>query len=766
MDKMTGPIERITLNTATFHDAEIHPTLINYFYGNNGAGKSTIARVIADAASGGHATSLTWQPGKSAQDYEMLVYNQKFVDDNIASYHNLKGVFTIGERNIAIEAAVAEKSKLRAEQEKQNADNLSEKSKLETELAALILKFQEAAWERAKTIRDGFPDTQDGYKRKAQFIDRLLKTTPVEHDLAALRALYETAFDPNAATYPELGTFTSAGATLNPEELALLAKPITSSDDSAYAQLLSALKATDWVQQGHTRFAHEAGNRCPYCQQYLPKDFEQQLAACFDDHYRKEIQALKALYDQYTNLDSRLTQIYHANLANRVPFLDTELYEAKSELLSKALQNNILQISVKIKEPSSKVEIEDLAPLIDEINNILSELNSKIKAHNDVVKARVQNKQLCTQQVWEMTTYQLAENIQSFKDHRDALEAKITELTGLIKAGKQKSYTLENEVIALNKQVISTADTVNSINELLRHAGFQGFTLREKPGHPNVYEVIREDGQIAKGLSEGERNFIAFLYFYHLVRGSHDTDGVGKDKIVVIDDPVSSMDSSALFIVASLVRELVAVCYNNAEDRDNYREATGDYIKQIFILTHNVYFHREITYNQIRHFHCVSFFMINKIANNSTVKLCVRKSLTIPTQSENYNPVKNSYAALWTELQEVQSPAPMMNVIHRILEYYFLQLCGYDGFDIRKLVLDENRDKFVVKQPNGQEDLTKYQLANGMLSYMNMSNAGVSDGLHYIDDAADTSLHREVFELIFKALDQGQHYNMMIRESR
>lgn len=36
-----------------------------------------------------------------------------------------------------------------------------------------------------------------------------------------------------------------------------------------------------------------------------------------------------------------------------------------------------------------------------------------------------------------------------------------------------------------------------------------------------------------------------------------------KDKIVVIDDPVSSMDSSALFIVSSLVREMIEVCHNN-----------------------------------------------------------------------------------------------------------------------------------------------------------------------------------------------------------
>ena len=67
-----------------------------------------------------------------------------------------------------------------------------------------------------------------------------------------------------------------------------------------------------------------------------------------------------------------------------------------------------------------------------------------------------------------------------------------------------------------------------------------------------MYEVIREDGSVAENLSEGERNFIAFLYFYHQVRGSMTGEEL-KEKIVVIDDPVSSMDSTALFLVSALL---------------------------------------------------------------------------------------------------------------------------------------------------------------------------------------------------------------------
>lgn len=256
----------------------------------------------------------------------------------------------------------------------------------------------------------------------------------------------------------------------------------------------------------------------------------------------------------------------------------------------------------------------------------------------------------------------------------------------------------------------------------------------------------------------GERNFIAFLYFYHLVRGSHTSDAT-KDKIVVIDDPVSSMDSGALFIVSALVREMVEVCYNNTNYLDHKVE--GDYIKQIFILTHNVYFHREITYHQVGRYQSVSFFIIRKTDNVSSVTLCERQSSKVPTEKENYNPVQNSYAALWGELREVDSPITVLNVVRRILEYYFLQLCGYEGTDIRKIVLEDNKDKFVVQVEGEQPDYSRYHLAASMLSYIN-NPTGISDGLNYVEDCVDAEQYKTVFKLIFESLHQEQHYKMMM----
>ena len=74
--------------------------------------------------------------------------------------------------------------------------------------------------------------------------------------------------------------------------------------------------------------------------------------------------------------------------------------------------------------------------------------------------------------------------------------------------------------------------------------------------------------------------------------------------------------------------------------------------------------------------------------------------------------------------------------MRRILEYYFLQLCGYEGSDLREIVLDEHRNKFIKQVEGEKPDMTDYQLASSLLAYINNPN-GISDGLNYVEDCED-----------------------------
>lgn len=754
--KVPSAIENITLNRATFTDVPVADlTFVNFFYGNNGAGKSSIAHAIEED------DGVVWADGKSADDYDVLVYNQDFINENFVNYGDLKGVFIFGEEDIEAKKRIAELT----EEKKKKSDAkvaAGEDYKQKTSgVDAALTQFQDACFSKTADIRKRFEKCMDGKKQKKNFAEAVLgEKTPKEHDLSELERLYGVAFDDTARAYAE---FKKAGATtygsLPGKEL--LDKVIVSSSDTPFARFLKALGSTasDWVRDGHTHFSGSAGGKCPYCQQKLPADFENEIAATFDAQYQQDIRDLGQFQSTYGRETADIVRVLQTNTADAMLSLDLKAYQEKLSLLESKFEVNRQRIAEKVKEPSKTVSLEDTDTLLLEIGAMIDDINKLIKANNDVVAAKKSSKEKCKTEIMQYLAFTLADEVTSYKDEVARLKTEIDDVTERGKKLKKEIGELTREISELNKHNANTEAAIDSINKILRDSGFQGFSIRAKEGVENVYEIVRENGTVAENLSEGERNFIAFLYFYHRVRGSMNSEEL-KEKIVVIDDPVSSMDSTALFIVSAIVREMINVCRNNTEYLNP--QVPGDYIKQLFILTHNVYFHREVTYQQVGYYNCTSFYMIRKNDNVSTVKLCKRQNKEIPSEEENYNPVQNSYAALWDELRNLHSTIPALNVMRRILEYYFLQLCGYEGSDLRSIVLEkkENREKFIKQVEGEKPDMTDYQLASSLLAYINNPN-GISDGLNYVEDCEDAEAYKRVFQMIFDALGQSQHYKMM-----
>ena len=167
--------------------------------------------------------------------------------------------------------------------------------------------------------------------------------------------------------------------------------------------------------------------------------------------------------------------------------------------------------------------------------------------------------------------------IDEFVQAKSALDKGVAGLTKGIEAKTAALGTAKAALADLEKSITSVQPTVNEINGILTSFGFTSFKLATAGEQENFYAIIRSDGSdAARTLSEGERSFITFLYFYHLIRGSTSASGLNVDRVIVFDDPVSSLDSDVLFIVSALIRGVVA------------EACRGDgLIKQVFLLTHN-----------------------------------------------------------------------------------------------------------------------------------------------------------------------------------
>ena len=243
MDKIKHGIERIEINDATLNGVVIEPTLINFFFGNNGTGKSTVVKAIKEK------TGLTWRSDVPADEYEVLVFDRDYVEAEFRSFEKLRGVFTVGAVNADTkeEIAVRTAEKQGCDSAASTAQTVAEKKK--TELDTLLENFRSVCWSHSTELRTALGNAMTGYKgTKNLFATEVLKSTPsVEYDLQELQTMCETAFSSDGRNYPRFnktGAYTQFTSMI--EAYKLLGVSITRSSDSEFARFVNALNAADW----------------------------------------------------------------------------------------------------------------------------------------------------------------------------------------------------------------------------------------------------------------------------------------------------------------------------------------------------------------------------------------------------------------------------------------------------------------------------------------------------------------------------------------
>lgn len=761
-DKRVSAIQKITLNEATFTNEIFYPTYINFFYGKNGAGKTSIGRQISEGV------GLDWAENEVPEDYEIHVYNQDFIDQRFRTLDKLQGVFSLSEG----EKTDQTEDKINKLDDRRKALNKRKKEidgpKGERQAAADALRtaesnFQTACLRNTTSLRTKFKLAFKGCTRNPQLSQKMSNTVGRDCDESELESRFFSAFSDGAKKYQFLTELDGADHIAAIPTCPLLEEEITSKGTTEYAAFIRDIGALNWIEEGHEKYHKAANGKCPYCRQNLPENYDVFYASCFDKEYQRKMRSIRNFPEIYTQHMALVYDILRKALeADSLPSVKEKQEKLKPmvENFLRAMRSVGVVVEQKLKDPSKSVQLEDLTPMLLDMNYIIHQCNEDIRKNNDIVEKLGEIQDQCISDVLALAAFRLQGEVETYheaqakfsttKANFDAetkkIDAELAEINVAIERLGATSTTIQTAIIAMNR--------------LLHDSGFEGFEIIKDDMTPNAYKVVRGDKQVAVRLSDGERHFLSFLYFYNLVKGC-DANGVQKEKIVVIDDPASSLDGNALYIISSIVRDMIEICHNNADYRG--QTVKGDYIKQLFILTHNAQFHRRITYNQVNRFSIANFYKINKVNNHSTIKWCKRNCSTKAGAEENYNPVKNAYAALWSEYLELKNEIPLMNVIHRILDYYFLDMCGKDGMSIRDEILVKKRENIVTKKEDGSDDLTLFRLADSMLQYM---GSGVDDDMNYISEGVDVDQIRETFELIFRQLSQGEHYDMMMERAR
>jgi wobble nucleotide-excising tRNase len=695
---------------------------INFFYGNNGSGKTTITEVIRDEDTY-PSCSIGWR-GKKMVSY---VYNRNFVKENFRLDNPIKGIFTLGKESVDLKLQMDELK----DEIKEHEGGIEKISGLlrekDAEKTTLIDEFKDRCWTIKKELDDEFKDLIEGYRNskdrfmnkcieESKKLDRTLK--PIEE----IRTKKESIFD---RPVEQVENFPLIPYDESFENNPIFTQKIIGKDDVDISALITNLNISDWVQEGY-KISKSSDGICPFCQQTLPNKFKEKLNSYFDQTYIQQIEELRTVTANYQqSIDNILEQIVALQTSKQNSFIVKEAITRLLQLIKSKYEENKLLIEQKKKEPSRVIELVRLSSLITDVNTEIANANLKVNEYNEMIRNFKVEKENLIKDMWRFITEKNKPNIEKFNNKMNKLERIMGSLGRKRKDKEHYKDKFKKDLRELQEQSTSVEHSVNEINKTLRSFGFKHFQLATT-GEKGNYKIVRENGEEVKDtLSEGEKTFITFLYFYQLLNGSNSKDEIVTDKIVVIDDPISSLDSNVLFMVSTLVRQLMFAM----------REKTSD-IKQLFIFTHNIYFHKEVTFNQGKKSYGEGGFWIVRKINNVT-----------SIQQYEKNPIKTSYELLWKELKNRgnQSIVSVQNVMRRILENYF----KFFG----NINLDELEDKF---------ELEEKMICRALISWINDGSHYISEDLYVVNNEELVCRYMDVFKNIFYSQGHKCHFDMMM----
>jgi wobble nucleotide-excising tRNase len=712
-------------------DLSVGNKSIALFYGLNGAGKSAIGEVVDRNGNIRDVIPDCIMETSGGLSYRYLVYNQSFVERAFRGADGFPGIFTIGEpqadalrRREAIEADLppidAELKHLGIEK-----DALSGQTTQATETLAV------AIWKSFQALKNSplreylkYGNDRSGFVEKVR-ATQLTGNNPVSLDELTRRR--QELGDGQAKPKKVIRLDTEELCRLEADPI--WSTPIEGSGDSRLASLIDRLKNQDWVRHGST-YLDAADGHCPFCQQDLPPDFENDLHALFDVTYQQKMVYVHSVASQYEAAVDRFGNALDDIFNSETFAAENAPLQSAARGLRIALGQNTNTVRSKLAAPSSIALFTPTAELCDALADALRAVNEHITTYNGRIERHKEELGYIETDLWLRLAHDAAPAIAMFTDAETPRQTRRGEISARRRELGEQKHLLQTELTSLHTGTASIEEAVAAINSRLTFLGMDGFSIQKDPQRDHLYQLARpgqERGEFIS-LSEGEKTLITFLYFIELVKGSSEATAAlpPKRTIVVVDDPISSLSHNHVYDVATLI----------ARDLAPLTEQNPDGVRQLIVLTHSLFFFHELTHGS------------HQLRKHMLFKRVVKQNETdvVDMKMEDLG---NDYEAFWRVIKDAQGgavrPATLANAMRCVLERFFYFVSESEKCDAALAGLARDNPGF--------RSFARY-LDRG-------SHADRTNIAEFADYDANVCLAH--FKEVFDQTGHGRHYERMMR---
>lgn len=308
---------------------------------------------------------------------------------------------------------------------------------------------------------------------------------------------------------------------------------------------------------------HEKVETCLFCGHPLPPGLIDALKRHFSEEYDQLMEELSKLHreigraaDEQINLP-HLTEFYPEQ-ASLFELEKREVERLEGQRRSE-LKKLVEALDAKRLKAFTVLECPQVTDPKETVTEHLRKINELIGEHN---KRTTEFERVRQDALHKLEMHAAA----SFVIEQDyaTRQIEIEEVRAQIDKTRLDLTSLDSEIIALEAQLSEAAAGAEKINELLK-AYFGKDDIKIQVSADKRFQISR-GGAVGKNLSEGEKTAIAFSYYItRVMDGKHAL----ADTIVVIDDPISSLDANHLFDTYALIKTQIGAC------------------KQLFLSTHS-----------------------------------------------------------------------------------------------------------------------------------------------------------------------------------
>lgn len=599
-------------NFGSFKDFNADETLepfakYNLFFAYNGSGKTTLSRFLS-ALSNGEGIPLNLRSEGYQEDFEVeldgnpartitnfneytkciKVFNTDFIKNEInfdeSSLTTISVDFGKEQQDTKKRIACLEKRLLNLF-EKDVTGNLTEKYAYTKEFNDAETSIKNICRDQAEEIRSeaNIANTQSynatNFERDLKNYEMLaVKLTVSEKDFRTAQKVSKQAIIDEIKYKNNNHLILTTDLVNKINEM--LQIPMKRNDVSIKQDIL------DWIEKGTEFNIEENENKCYFCNSPIT-DFSKRLDEIKEiikkdvayEQYEKDFNGIQNLIKQ--NIEQLSLSSFLMNNVSEISelqFLDnnkdkfntissaiksyTALYIQTLKDIVMAMnekQSNYLNIEF---EPFNYEHIDNLKKTILELERLIENNNNSLK---DIDKQKNDAKEI-------IITYHVQNTIEDYlKFSTDREEAIDKQKRVKILETKIKKQLRENQ-IKLEKHELAIETIEKYIEFIFTYKKFKFIFNKET----SSYKILREDGTPALNLSEGEKTVMAFAYFLATLK---DKNFRMKNSIIVIDDPISSLDQNYLYnLLIMLIR-----FFNSPSKFD-----------QLFVFTHNFYFFKKI----------------------------------------------------------------------------------------------------------------------------------------------------------------------------